>query len=127
MWSKKKTSLHTDSPKETVDPAAVSSWLNVARFGPVWRSNHPLFEPFPHAQVTKMAFAWSKDQTPSNYYYYYYYYYHQCCVLRDTSFILAKWGYLLACKKQLVDTIPPAAWRPGSLAGGGPRLTDRAA
>ena len=21
----------------------------------------------PHAQVTKMAFAWSKDQTPSNY------------------------------------------------------------
>ena len=22
----------------------------------------------PHAQVTKMAFAWSKDQTPSNYY-----------------------------------------------------------
>ena len=29
----------------------------------------------PHAQVTKMAFAWSKDQTASNYYYYYYYYY----------------------------------------------------
>ena len=28
----------------------------------------------PHAQVTKMAFAWSKNQTPSNYYYYYYYY-----------------------------------------------------
>ena len=24
----------------------------------------------PQAQVTKMAFAWSKDQTPSNYYYY---------------------------------------------------------
>ena len=23
----------------------------------------------PHAQVTKMAFAWSKDQTPSNYTY----------------------------------------------------------
>ena len=39
----------------------------------------------PHAQVTKMAFAWSKDQTPSNYYYYYYYYhyyyyyYYYCC------------------------------------------------
>ena len=27
----------------------------------------------PHAQVSKMAFAWPKDQTPSNYYYYYYY------------------------------------------------------
>ena len=35
----------------------------------------PRSNPFPHAQVTKMAFAWSKDQTPSNYYYYYYY----CC------------------------------------------------
>ena len=30
----------------------------------------------PHAQVTKMAFAWSKNQTPSNYYDYYYYYYY---------------------------------------------------
>ena len=26
----------------------------------------------PHAQVTKMAFAWSKDQTPSNYDYDFY-------------------------------------------------------
>ena len=30
--------------------------------------------PFPHAPVLRMAFAWPRgDQTPSNYYYYYYY------------------------------------------------------
>ena len=38
----------------------------------------PLPTTNPPAQVTKMAFAWPKDQTPSNYYYYYYYYYYYC-------------------------------------------------
>ena len=45
----------------------------VARFGD---PTTPRSNPFPHAQVNKMAFAWSKNQTPSNYYYYYYYCYY---------------------------------------------------
>ena len=55
----------------TPNPSSKQPIHRCARLGPAGRVQaEPIPTTNPPAQVTEMAFAWSKNQTPSNYYYY---------------------------------------------------------